>query len=167
MKKLIALFALAIIAACKKDATPNIGFSSCRLQGMPVQSKDIWVKYTYLSNKFNRAEFSFGYNDFIIGDSLHNFNQIAGTSSTDSLITNTTYSTNNGTFYFWNTIANIVISPVFYYNMQLTITNVSGNIVSGTFLGVIKGNSLQTGLLITDSISNGVFTDVPIKRIYE
>ncbi len=169
MKKVvIVLLVLLVMVACKKDTVQSIGYSSCRLEGMPVQSKSIWVKYTYLSNKFNRAELYFGYTDYSIGDSLHNFNQALGSAGTDSLIAKATYHSNKGTFYFWSSIPQAtLLSPVTDFYMQTIITNVSGNTISGSFMGALKGISSSTGLMQTDSITVGVFTDVPIIRVYQ
>ena len=179
MKKLIPLLALFMMFACKKNTTSTSGGYSSFIffDGQRVVTEGgMWVKYTYLSNKFNRAEFNFGYTDFTIGDSLHNFNQASGTLGTDSLIINTKYSATNGTFkFYFFTDATVVtaldslalLTSISSVNMQPTITNISGNTISGKFIGAVKGINAKSGLEQTDSILNGIFTDIPIRRVYQ
>lgn len=50
------------------------------------------------------------------------------------------------------------------FKISLTVTSMANNFASGTFSGIVIAKNTSSNLTTTDTISNGTFSNVPVRR---
>lgn len=163
MKKLIAATSLIILlASCTKQSlTPEqqITYSSfsVKIDGVLNHRNSITtdtIYYTYQADTLADVHGSLsGQNCFLF------FKRFCNKQTTLEVGAETTFDWHKDVAYFGSThIANANFFPLY-----ITITSINNNFASGTFYGTIKGLDFN-GASITSNITEGKFTNVPIKR---
>jgi hypothetical protein len=166
MKKyLIGLSIVATLVACSKSGGGNnSGTVTFYVNGQSYSnSSNNLLQLQYFSGKQSVAYFTFQSLDFQLGNQINTINQTYGT---DSLQSNYVYFEQYPQQFSSISINNIDISTYSIFHIYTTVTSLTSTTASGTFTGNAVGINSTTGATVTDSITNGVFTNVPILRTY-
>lgn len=164
MKNIIVILSLIIgFVACKKETPDNGSSVTCYINGVKtsLEGGNVYTNIVILpQNSGNKlVEINFASNSNI----RLNYNFFYTTYSTpnDTLSINKTYPTGNefGSLNSYHNIYNNIDGNSF--NLQTKLTRISNGTIDGTFSGKIIGINTKTGETVSDSISNGVFINVP------
>lgn len=168
MKWPLLTLALLPLCACKKNDNPIVSFA---VNGRPCNYNGIPGNYShvgYVSGQQLSYDFYFmgAFGDFF---SMYvpggvGFESIDG-QFTDSLYIGVTYESkySESLYKFFGGFVLTKVANRFY----VTITRNSGNTWDGTFSGYVEGMNVIDGSTIRDTISNGVFKNLPINRTFE
>ncbi len=165
LKNIGVIFTLAILfVACTKTVAPPFT-AQCSINGKPVFASTNYLEFDYYAGKFSSMDVNFitsspanGYFDLHIGSATGNsFNSVY---QTDSLSTGFNYSP--ALFKYTLDSINVIQSARFTINFS----RISNNTVDGHFSGTVNGTDTTTSSVITDTITNGIFTNIPIHRVY-
>jgi hypothetical protein len=155
---------MLLFASCQKTVDTT-GSANFRLNGKPVSTSTNYCEFDYYSGKFSSIDFNFitanpneGYFDLHIGSYSGNpFNSLY---PTDSLVSGTNYSA----LPYRYTLDSIQV--IQSGNFILHFNVISDSTLDGSFSGIVTGIDTTTSTMITDTVSYGVFTNIPIHRIF-
>lgn len=175
MQKVLLIVLLLPFVGCKKAdlnnsiVTFNVNGISYNMNGNPNN----WIQETYTVGTPTAYYFAFqGRSDIGFHVSQSNYYSTKGFISidstiSDSLILNKIFMASSPTsadeFFLYGSPSISMNAWRFY----ITPTIISGGLMSGTFSGFVGGINLSTGGVIADSISNGVFSSVPLTRTFQ
>ena len=166
MRKFLGIPSLLLILlpACQKSTvtTGTIHFS---INGKQYTASANYCAFDYYNNRFSTVSLAIvngspneGYINLQVGPS--NDSAFSTLYPTDSLSIGTTYHPVllNYTIDSFRVIQSAGFNIVF--------SKLQGNTLDGSFNGIVTAIDTTTGALLADTISNGVFTQVPIQRIF-
>ncbi len=165
LKNTGVIFVLILLfLACTKTVAPPFT-AQFSINGKAVSASTNYFEFDYYTGKFSSVDLNFitsspanGYFDLHIGSATGNsFNSIY---QTDSLATAFNYSPALSN-YTLDSI-NVIQSARFTINFS----RISNNTVDGSFSGIVNGTDTTTTSVIADTITAGIFTNIPIHRIY-
>ena len=172
MKQILIVFLFTLLFSCKKDAVSNNGSSITLLingktrNGSGTANFQISYQNGVPSSYQTNLTFNSGYlyitDSFTPGDTLivgKPYGSIRGIVSTGSNI----YLQDQETLGS-NNVSSLSNGNGNYLN--ITISSKTSALISGTFNGFFKGVS-SSGSAVSDTITNGVFTNIPITRIFQ
>ncbi len=172
MKYLLFILPFALLISCKKEVVPNNGSSITLLingkerNGSGIANFQISYQNGAPSSYQTNLMFNGGYvyitDSFTPGDTLivaKSYGSIRGIVSTGSNI----YLQDQQTLGS-NNVSSLSNGNGNYLN--LSISSKTSALISGTFTGFFKGVS-SSGSVVSDTITSGVFTNIPITRIFQ
>jgi len=174
MKKLLFIIVFGLLVSCTKNGPANSSTLSFEINGV---KRSGYISTNFQFNYANGVLTSYNVNFLTTGASIF-LNQT--TINNDSLLLNSTYGTAQNSlrpeivFSDNQTLSatQITIPPgaIGYTSsnaFNFVITQRSSTAISGTFSGIIAGNNSSTGNKVTDTITNGTFTNIPIVRLFQ
>ncbi|TDX02326.1 hypothetical protein [Dinghuibacter silviterrae] len=169
---LLPLMLLIALASCKKKSndtlvTFSVNGTPCSFSGDGGNAA--YVAYT--SGTIDSYLFTFngshGDNLSFAFYSVVGFQPVTGW-ATDSLIPGNEYQERSTYYSTPAQLLSVEVTPTATWHIYLTITKNDGKTLDGTFSGLIVGeDALANDKSVTDSISNGVFKNIPISRTFD
>lgn len=168
MKWLLLTLALLPLCACTKSENPMVSFAvngrPCNYSGIPGNFSHVgYVSGERLSYDFYfMGAFGDFFGAYVPGGA--GFESVDG-QFTDSLYIGVTYagSYSQSLYKFFGVFVLTNVANRFY----VTITRNNGNTWDGTFSGYVEGINVIDGSKERDTISNGVFKNLPINRTFK
>lgn len=176
MKYILFILLFTLLLSCKKEVVSNNGSSITLLINSEVRNgsgaANFQISYqngvpsSYQTNLMFNGGYVYLTDSFTPGDTLiisksYGSIRAAGVALFSSVIglqDSKTMAQNQEISTLGNGNGNIV---------NITITAKDTKTISGTFTGYFKGVNSTSGALISDTITNGVFTNIPITRTFQ
>jgi hypothetical protein len=174
MKKVLPFIIIGLLFSCTKNGPANSSALSFEINGL---KRSGYISTNFQFNYANGVLIAYQVNFLTTGASIY-VNQT--TINNDSILLNSTYGTSQNSLrpeivFSDNqtlTSTQITIPPgaIGYTSsnaFNFVITQRSSTTISGTFSGIISGTNSANGNKVTDTISNGIFTNIPIVRVFQ